>query len=181
MAQNSDYISKFSIYRARKSGGGAAISLSPSLKQQALYLNFAGQVGEEKKFDWNETNINVKLGNTDIGDLLATLLGRQQKSNLYHSFNGNVTKIYLEKSTGEYVGFNLRAFKNKQGEKEEDGRKLSVFLSIGDGVLFAEALRYGFQMVLGWERFLETPTQQPSRKSRAQQPEEHVEEADVMF
>lgn len=123
---------KLSFWKPRKDGGGSAVFFE--FKPDSCFVVMMPQGASSK--DWNrEGRINVKLGLTDVGALLAVLNnymdglgtftpGKDGKdgrwSGLYHdSQNGGNSSIQLYRydKTGDFI-FGLSRQKTKGGQVE---------------------------------------------------------------
>ena len=70
----------FVLYTARGDGNGAASQWNLGSKKDCVFLEMANQKGKDDnnnaRFDW-ENKVRFKLGDSDIGELLAVLVGLQ--------------------------------------------------------------------------------------------------------
>jgi hypothetical protein len=95
----------FRIYRANKTNNGVASEFQLSYKEKEPYnkwmtfLKICSQTGvdanENASFDW-DGGLTVKLGENDLGELLAVLEGRKDslgfKGSLFHETPGGGNK-----------------------------------------------------------------------------------------
>ncbi len=160
MAENTKRYRQFRIYKPNKGSTGAAskweLSFKPDQKynQFLFFLELAKQKGEtdengNSQFDWDNA-ISVKLGDNDLGEIIAVLEGRKTsvgtKGSLFHQTPGGGNKVVgLEASEN---GFNLSA-SAQDADKNSSGR---VYHSIthGEAALLLVLLRRAVETIYGW-------------------------------
>lgn len=102
---------EYRVYKPRKSNDGAAIAFQLSYKEKEyngkkypnwmVFMVATKQTGTDSNgnasFDWKEKAINVKLGENDLGEIIAVLERRKQsvgtKGSLFHETPGGGNKI----------------------------------------------------------------------------------------
>src|SRR5690606_28970285 len=101
------------------------------------------------KFDW-ESGLVVKLGEPDMGELIAVLEGRKQsvgtKGSLYHA-NNNGNKV-VNFSSNEKGGFFLSV--SAQDSNKTSLGKISLVLSDGEAALLLVLLKKAVELMYGW-------------------------------
>lgn len=125
------------FYRATNNNSGFASEWSLGEKKDSKYdrwmvfLSIAKQIPsdtEDAKFEWKDNLLKVKLGQNDIGEILATLLNFQPNINngkgLFHQTERGMKVINL--SQNEKGGFYLKIFFQSTDKKETDTRQLSI-------------------------------------------------------
>lgn len=125
------------FWKARKEGGGAALFFEYKTdSNRSCFVSMMPQGGSRKEWS-KDKRINVKLGLSDIGALLAVINGAtngcgtlkgDRWSGLYHeSPNGGNSSIqfHIYEKTGGFI-FGL----SRQGQQGADVERLSVGLTI---------------------------------------------------
>src|SRR5690606_21965674 len=72
----------YAIYKPNGRGTGGVIRFEWNREKASVFVDAASQSGE-KQFDW-ENKITMKWALTDLGNVLATLQGRQAQTKLFH-------------------------------------------------------------------------------------------------
>lgn len=113
------------FYKARNTGDGAASQWALSSKKDCVFLEMANQTksaDDNPKFDW-DNKIRFKLGETDIGELLAVLTGLQMAAGPFDTKQNKHKGLFHSTQTGNsmlYFG------------KDEHGR-FRIYLSVKRG------------------------------------------------
>lgn len=128
---------EYTMFRPNKDGKGAGAVLNFNPETGDAYLSMMPQNGE-KSFD-SQAKLNAKLGQNDIGEILAVLTGRTNGlgtekdgkwSGLLHTSGQNkerITVIGLSPYQGRlYLSVSVKV------NKTADATRLSVGLSHGD-------------------------------------------------
>lgn len=158
---NNNY-SQYRIYKPTKDGKGAATSLQLSFKEEKKYqkhilflIMTKQKPGLDEKgnaqFCWTEkeNTITVKLEETDIGQFLAVLNGKQkfagtEKGMFHKNSGGNTVITFTENDKGGYL---LRL-----STKKTNGESLQIYHSVTIGE--AQCLKLLFERALiqkyGW-------------------------------
>lgn len=153
----------FRIYRPNKTQDGvaAAIQLSYKTKLQydkwQLFLVIAPQTGLDEKnnaqFAWNDPAkaITVRLGDNDVAEMLAVLVGRKKVAggkNLFHQTpgGGNKAIVFSRKDNGD--GYYIRV--SAQDADRKNIGPLSIVFSEGEGVVLSILLRSAVNKMYGW-------------------------------
>jgi len=72
----------FRVYKANKANTGSALQIDLNVEREAVFLEVAKQVAEQR-FDW-QNKLTIKLSTTDIGKILSLLHGKTQGVKLFH-------------------------------------------------------------------------------------------------
>lgn len=151
------------FYRANKNNSGFASSWELSFKEQnkydpwMMFLRMAPQTGYDQNdngvFDWEGQGITVKLGENDIGEILAVLQGRKQsagyKDSLFHQTPGGGSKTIKFTYDEQSNAYGLQVT-----SKDKDGKLLGPYrqmVSASEGCLLEVLLKQGIVKMYGWE------------------------------
>lgn len=149
----------FVLYKAKNDGHGAASQWNLGSKKDCVFLEMANQTGKDDKgnarFDW-ENKIRFKLGEADIGEILAVLVGLQsgvgtfdssknKHKGLFHSNQNGNSILYFGKD--EYGRYRIYLSVKK------DDTKTSVqhALSNGEACLLSTLLRRAIEIIFRWD------------------------------
>jgi hypothetical protein len=146
-----DYIG---IYKANKNNNGAVAQWKLAQDKSCMFLELAKQVRpmeDSKPYDWDGTKIVVKLGETDIGKLLALfngILPRSEDPNkddlmLYHQSEkgSKIVKLKIQER-GYYLKVSI-----KEGDRQD---QIALPIAWDEAELLKIALTRGFTQMLGW-------------------------------
>jgi len=116
----------FVLYKAKGDGNGAASQWSLGSKKDCVFLEMANQKGKDDKgnarFDW-DNKIRFKLGDADIGELLAVLVGLQDGVGPFDASKGKHKGLFHSNQSGNAVLY---------FGKDEHGR-FRIYLSVKRG------------------------------------------------
>lgn len=141
---------QYRIYRMNKSNSGCAIALQLSYKKDneydkyQMFLIGANQLKENNSngdatFDWKNP-ITVKLGENDLGEILAVLEGRKDavgyKNGLYHETPGGGSKIINFQAVENGYSLNISA-----QDKEKNLKKVFLTLTHGEASIMAVLIK----------------------------------------
>ncbi len=172
MSNKPVYYPEFRIYKPTKSNSGAASSLQTKLTmvkerwELQLFWVATQQVpstGENASFAWKdkEKTVTMKLGDPDVGEMLAVLngqkdsMGRKESKDkpgkgLYHqNANGNTTMSLQENhndATGEVSYYVRLASKSKAGKLVEVKHSITV----GEAQFLRVLLNHWVLASYGW-------------------------------
>src|SRR6185312_2669746 len=152
------YLKDYRIFRANNSGNGSAASFQFVPDKQSLFLTFAKQGENDSNgnatFTWKdkESCIVMKLGENDIGELLACLSG--MKGYAGGLKNGNPTGLYHQNANGNVC----LQFKYLDGnDKFPEGKyEMSVSQKVGDAPLKKAIIYVSFGEAIRLKGLLET-------------------------
>jgi len=123
------------IYKPNKKETGGAIKLNLHKSGKFAFMKAAKQIapmGSTKMFGWeDEVAINVKMGITDLSEMLSVIEKYKKDTKLYHQTD-NDNKVIEFTDVPERGGFSLSISHKFQGNKEAN----SVFV----GISYAEAM-----------------------------------------
>lgn len=148
----------FALYKAKSDGNGAASQWNLGSKKDCVFLEMANQQGKDSKgnakFDWDE-KIRFKLGEADIGEILAVLVGLQdgvgpfdtsknKHKGLFHSNpNGNAI-LYFGKD--KYQRFRIYL----SVKKGDDKSFVEHSISNGEACVLNTLLRHAIEVMHQW-------------------------------
>lgn len=151
---------EFRCYRTNKTNSGIAAAFQLSYKGDLKYnpyqmfLVMAKQTGVDDNgnasYDWKETAITVKLGDNDLGELIAVLEGRQDaagyKGSLYHETPGGGNKVINFQRMDNGYGLKISA-------QDADKNKLgpySIVISNGEAATLTTLLKTAVTRIYDW-------------------------------
>ena len=151
MGRKKDFIG---IYKANKNNNGAVAQFKLGSEKDCMFMELAKQVRpmrDSKPYDWENTKITVKLGDADIGKLLALFNGTLPTETdptkpdlfLFHkNAKGNKMIKLKKQARGYYMKVSI----------SEGDRKDAVALPISwdEAELLKIALTKGYEIILGW-------------------------------
>lgn len=152
----------FVLYKARNDGKGAASQWNLGSKKDCVFLEMTNQKGKNEdgnaSFDW-ENKIRFKLGDSDIGELLAVLVGLQdgvgpidtgtykgKHKGLFHSNQSGNAVLYFGKDQYGILRIHLSV-------KKEDGG-ISIVqhtISKGEACVLSTLLRRAIEVMYRWD------------------------------
>lgn len=146
-----DYVG---IYKANKNNNGSVLQVKLANKRDCMFFELAKQVrgmNDPKPYDWENTRVTVKLGEGDIGKLLALFEGNwplnpdEKKEDLmlfHNNAKGNKVIKIKKQRRGYYMKVSVK----------EDGKQdaIAVPISWDEAELVKIALRRGYEIILGW-------------------------------
>lgn len=151
MAKKRDFIG---VYKANKNNNGSVAQFKLAREHDCMFLELAKQVRpmtDPRPYDWENTKITVKLGESDIGKMLALFNGtvapnpdpKKEDLMLYHqNEKGNKIIKFKMQDRGCYLKVSM-----KQGDRSE---AIAIPLGWEDVELLKIALAMGYSKMLGW-------------------------------
>lgn len=154
----------FMLYKARNDGNGVASQWNMSSKKdddsvkRCVFLEMANQKGKDDKgnanFDW-DNKICFKLGESDIGELLAVLVGRkdgvgpfdiskQKNKGLYHSNEKGNAILYFGMDKDNRLRIHLSI---KRGDEKS---AMGHAISKGEACVLGTLLRRAIEVMYRW-------------------------------
>lgn len=147
----------YRLYKANKSGNGAASQWDLSYKSEDKYspwkvfVKIAAQTKDDEngnaRFLWDE-GITVCLGLPDIGAILTVLDGRSDRlgeKGLYHS---------VEKGSSKIINLNFNEgsfdFSISKQDKEKNNTRLYHRITEGEGMILSIILKSAVNKILNW-------------------------------
>jgi len=128
---------EYTLYKPTKAQTGGAIKFNVQRSGKASFMKCALQIapmGGSRVFDWEDENaINVKMGLTDLGQMLAVIFGKQKEAKLFHKTESD-NKIVEFTPTGnpERPGYYLKV-SHKRGNAEP--KRLSVGVTVAEAMI----------------------------------------------
>lgn len=154
-----EFSKAFVLYKAKSDGNGAASQWNLGSNKTCVFLEMSNQIGKDEhnnaKFDWSN-KIRFKLGETDIGELLAVLTGLQagagpfdtsknKHKGLYHSIKrGDNAILYFWKD--EPGRFHLYLSVKKGDEQTV----VKHAISRGEACVLSTLLRRAIEVMYRW-------------------------------
>lgn len=149
----------FVLYKARVDGNGAASQWNLGSDKECVFLEMANQKGKDDngnaRFDW-DNKIRFKLGDVDIGEILAVLVGVQsavgpfdqssgKHKGLFHSNqNGNAILYFGKDDNGRFRIY----LSVKRGEVKT---VVQHTLSKGEACFLSTLLRRAIEVIYRWD------------------------------
>ena len=146
-AQQKDSGQPYAIYKPNGRGSGGVIRFEWNREKSSVFVDAASQSGE-KQFDW-EGKITMKWALADLGNVLATLQGRQPQTKLFHqSERANSAFELTSQSDPERAPYLMSL--SRQEQKDKSLRKVSIPVSHGEAAVLEAAVRTAIGRMLGW-------------------------------
>lgn len=148
----------FVLYKARNDGNGAASQFALSSDKNSVFLEMTKQKGKDGNgnpcFDW-DNKIRFKLGESDIGEILAVLtglqngvgpfdIGKKKHKGLFHSNpNGNAILHFSKDEFGI-----LRIYLSVK--RDEEKKFVTHAINKGEACILATLLRRAIEVMYYW-------------------------------
>lgn len=151
MARKRDFIG---IYKANKNNNGSVAQFKLGSEKDCMFMELAKQhkgMRDPAPYDWANTKITVKLGESDIGKLLALFNGnlplvsdpKKEDLMLYHQNSKGNKIIKLKKQArGYYMKVSV-----KEGDRNDS---ITLPISWDEAELLRVGLTRGYEIILGW-------------------------------
>ncbi|RLC89049.1 MAG: hypothetical protein DRJ03_00365 [Chloroflexi bacterium] len=148
----------FVLYKAKGDGNGAASQWNLGSQKDCVFLEMANQKGKDDKgnarFDW-DNKIRFKLGEADIGEILAVLVGLQdgvgpfdtaksKHKGLFHSNQSGNAILYFGKD--EHGRFRIYLSVKRGDEKTV----VQHAMSKGEACVLSTLLRRAVEVMYRW-------------------------------
>ncbi len=161
MTDNNQYPVPFNVYRANNNGDGSASQWSLGSKKDCVFLEMANQKGENPNgnanFDW-ENKIRFKLGESDIGEILAVLAGlkkgvgppipkdgKPSNKGLFHSNDNGNAILHFAEDDSQRIWVRLSVQRNG-----EEPRRITHSMSQGEACVLHTLLRRAIEVMYRW-------------------------------
>lgn len=143
------------IYKPNRNSNGSVMQVKMhNNRRECMFLELAKQVRpitEANPYDWENTKVVIKLGDADIGKLLALFNGNWPLSpdrntpdlDIFHQNDRGNKSIKIKKQDRGYY-FKVSAKEN--GELNS----IAIPISWDEAELIKIALTRGYEMMLGW-------------------------------
>lgn len=154
-----EFSKAFMIYKARNDGTGSASQWNLASDKKSVFLEMANQVGKDSggnaKFSW-DNKIRFKLGEADIGELLAVLVGLNKAVGPYDDSSGKHKGLFHSNPSGNailYFGKDENGRFNIYLSVKKDGNKTVVkhTISKGEACFLSTLLRRAIEVMYGWD------------------------------
>jgi len=148
----------FVLYKAKGDGNGAASQWNLGSQKDCVFLEMANQKGKDEnnnaRFDW-DNKIRFKLGEADIGEILAVLMGLQdgvgpfdaaksKYKGLFHSNQSGNAILYFGKD--EHKRFRIYLSVKRGDEKIV----VQHAMSKGEACILSTLLRQAIEVMHRW-------------------------------
>lgn len=142
------------IYKPNRNNNGSVAQFKLGSQQDCMFLEMAKQVrpmDDPKPYDWDNTRITIKLGEVDIGKMLALICGalppnpdpQKEDLMLYHeNAKGNKVIKFKRQDKGFYMKVSI-----KEGDRTD---QISIPISWDEAELLRIVLSRGYEIILGW-------------------------------
>lgn len=137
----------YAIYKPNGRGSGGVIRFEWNREKGCVFVDAASQSGE-KQFDW-DGKITMKWALADLGNVLATLQGRQGQTKLFHQSERANSAFELTHQTDPERAPYLMSL-SRQELKDKSLRKVSIPVSHGEAAVLETAVRTAIGRILGW-------------------------------
>ena len=146
-APPTEYAADYTIFKPNSRGNGGMVRFGLNAAKAALFVNAASQTGE-KQFDW-DNRIIMKWGLADVGQVLATLQGRQPQAKLFHQTDkANSACDLTLRDDPDRAPYALSI--SRQDAADKSLRKVSISLTHGEAAVLEAALRVAVCRLVGW-------------------------------
>ena len=137
----------YAIYKPNGRGSGGVIRFELNREKSSVFVDAAAQSGE-KQFDWDR-KITMKWGLVDIGNVLATLQGRQSQTKLFHQSERANSAFELTYQTDPDRAPYLMSL-SRQNQSDKSLKKVTIPVSHGEAAILETILRTAVIRILGW-------------------------------
>lgn len=149
----------FMLYKARNTGDGAVSQWNLGSEKDCVFLEMADQKGKDDngnaRFDW-DNKIRFKLGEADIGEILAVLAGVQngvgpfdpeknRHKGLFHSNQNGNAILRFGKDQNDRFGIYLSV------KKDEKQSAVRHSISKGEACVLGTLLRRAIEIMYRWD------------------------------
>ncbi len=158
MADSNRFSKGFILYKPKKDGNGSASQWNLGSDKDCVFLEMSNQKDSDDngnaKFDW-DNKICFKLGESDIGEILAVLIGMQDSvgpfdssknkhKGLFHSNPKGNSILYFGKY--DHGGFRIYLIAKKGEEKTVVQHNISK----GEACILNTLLRRAIEVMYRW-------------------------------
>jgi len=150
----------FMLYKAKSDGNGAASQWNLGSDKTCLFLEMTNQKGKDDqgnaRFDW-ENKIRFKLGETDIGEILAVLVGLQEGVGPFDTSKNKNRGLYHQNPNGNAILYFWKDGHNRfhiyLSVKKENEKTVVVVkhaISRGEACVLSTLLRRAIEVIYRW-------------------------------
>lgn len=148
----------FVLYKARSDGNGAVSQWNLGSKKDCVFLEMAIQKGKDDdgnaRFDW-DNKVRFKLGDADIGEILAVLVGIQDGVGPFDITKGKHKGLFHSNQSGNAV---LYFGKDKHGrfriylsvKRGDEKTVVQHTISKGEACVLSTLLRHAIEVMYRW-------------------------------
>lgn len=153
-----EFSQPFMLYKAKNDGNGAASQWNLGSQKDCVFLEMANQMGKDDKgnarFDW-DNKICFKLGEADIGEILAVLVGIQSGVGPFDSSSNKHKGLFHSNKSGNAI---LYFGKGENGifriylsvKKGEEKIVVQHMISKGEACVLSTLLRRAIEVMYKW-------------------------------
>jgi len=152
------YPENFMIYKARNDGKGAASQWSLASKKDCIFLEMADQEGKDNsgnaRFNW-KNKIRFKLSETDIGEILAVMVGLKKGVGLFDSKTQKYKGLFHQSASANailYFGVDrnnrLQVYLSVKRGNEKQACHHTI--SEGESCVLSTLLRRAIEVIYQW-------------------------------
>lgn len=145
------------IYKPNKNMNGSVAQFKLGNNRDCMFLEMAKQVrpmDDPKPYDWENTRITIKLGEVDIGKLLALFNGALPPN---QDPNKEDLALFHENAKGHKVikikrqdrGYYMKVSVKEDGKQDQ----IAIPISWDEAELVRIALTRGYELMLGWQLY----------------------------
>lgn len=153
------FAKNFMLYKARNDGNGTASQWSLASKKDCVFLEMANQDGKNKdgdaNFDW-DNKIRFKLGESDLGELLAVLVGfqkgvgpfdiaKKRHKGLFHSNQNGNAILHFGYDEENRLRIHLSV------KKDDQKTAIGHVISKGEAMLLSILFRRAIEVMYRWD------------------------------
>ena len=137
----------YAIYKPNSRGSGGVIRFGYNPAKASVFVDAAAQSGE-KQFDWDR-KITMKWGIADLGQVLATLQGRQGAAKLFHqSEKANSAFELTPREDPAKAPFIMSV--SRQDAADKSVRKVAIPITHAEAAVLEAAMRVAISRILDW-------------------------------
>ncbi len=144
---NHQHTQDYPIYKPNSRGTGGVIRFGLNRSKGAMFVDAASQSGE-RQFDWDQ-KITMKWGLPDIGNVLATLQGKQSQTKLFHKAEkANSAFELTPQDNPDRAPY--RVTLSRQDASDQSVKKVSIPMTHSEAAVLETALRTAVGRLLQW-------------------------------
>lgn len=154
-----EFAKSFMLYKAKTDGDGAASQWSLASKKDCVFLEMANQKGKNSdgnaNFDW-DSKIRFKLGESDIGELLAVLVGFQKGAGPFDPAKKGHKGLFHRNPSGNAILHFGHDSENRlrihlSVKKDEQKTAIGHVISKGESMVLSTLLRRAVEVMYRWD------------------------------
>lgn len=137
----------YSIYKPNARGSGGVIRFGYNAAKASVFVDAASQSGD-KQFDWDR-KITMKWGLADLGQVLATLHGREGGAKLFHQSEKANSAFELVPREDPAKAPYLMSL-SRQDLSDKSVRKVTIPVTHAEAAVLETAMRVAISRILQW-------------------------------